>query len=474
MYICLLTIGIYFSVIIALGYFTRRIGLSFKDYIIANRSIHEIIAGISHVSAEISIGTFTVVASMIYTIGLSRLWIDLGFFVFGILSWQFLAKRLRAQTEANNAITIPQYLANRFGSDTIGIIASGIIIFFTTTYIGANMLGLIKVISRIIDIKPEVIGFSVFSTTTLYTIVGGFRSTCYTNVLQGTVMILAALLLPLSLFLQFGTEPLTEFFRKSGAGGPASINIGQALLYFSFASAIFGTPHTITKFLSIRSCGSISTARNTSIALNALIYCGIAVSAIYAIKLLPSSTDSEMLLFYLSKMFSNPLVESIIVLAMIAAVMSTIDAQLVLSASCMVNDVYRYFRPNQNDIHLISVARLANVIIGMLALLVSLIFSKSVGTLAIFSLTGLGSSIGPVILFSLYTKARSKFPVLLGLVSGATATILFTILNTSDIHYNMLPSLSITIVVILASYYMTVYKRKHNNPNNRTYTLDAL
>lgn len=460
MFTSFLFIGVYFLCIFSIGFSSRKVRSSFKEYILANRSVHEIIIGISHISSEISIGTFTVVASMIYTIGLSRLWVDLGFFAFNILSWQLIAKRLRVQSEANgDALTIPQYLTNEFNSKTVGILASAIITFFTTTYIGANMLGLNKLLSKLTGLDPLIVSIPVLFMTLMYTM-GGFRSTSHVNVIQGMIMVLAACILPFSLFTKFGMEPLTTFFERSVQDNVASFSIPQALLYFSFASAMFGTPHTITKFLAINSPKKLNTARNTSVILNVVIYIGIAISAVYGIKILPSVKDPEMLLFYLGQTFSNPFSNSMMVLAMVAAVMSTMDAQLMLSSSCVVNDIYRHFARRKDDTHLIFVTKFVTTLVGITALLLSLTFNQSVGKLAIFSLTGLGASVGPVILFTLYAQIKNKIPALLGLTSGATATILLTIFNTSDIHYAMLPSLCVAVAVMaISSYITTRFKR---------------
>ncbi|ABD46006.1 sodium:solute symporter family transporter [Neorickettsia sennetsu] len=466
-YTHLLVVGLYLLCIFLFGFVRKRVSASFKEYILANRSVHEIITGISHVSSEISVGTFTVVASMIYTTGFSRLWVDLGFFVFSILSWRLLAGRLRVQSEeSKDALTIPQYLANKFDSKTVGIFASLIITLFTTTYIGANMLGLTKVLSKVVSLESNLVAVAVLIVTLLYTTVGGFRSASHVNVLQGAIMLLATCILPLSLLIKFGLEPLTTFLKQSGSSAVGHLDITQAVFYFSFASVMFGTPHTIGKFLAIKSPDKLNTARNTSIIINIIIYLGIAISAVYGRKLLPSMKDTEMLLLNLSEMFTSPLYGSMIIIAILAAVMSTIDAQLISSASCIANDIYRHITSNRNDIHLIFATKLMIIFVGALALSISLIFNQSVGKLAIFSLTGLGASIGPVILFSLYTKTRNKIPALLGLTSGTTATILLTIFNTSDIHYNMLPALCITAVVMLASSCITGRTVKCVESNN--------
>ncbi|KYH12707.1 sodium:solute symporter family transporter [Neorickettsia sp. 179522] len=451
-YTHLLAVGLYFLCIFFFGFVRKRVGASFKEYILANRSVHEIITGISHVSSEISVGTFTVVASMIYTIGLSRLWVDLGFFVFSILSWRILAGRLRVQSEeSKDALTIPQYLANKFDSKAVGVLASLIITLFTVTYIGANMLGLTKVLSKVVSLESNLVALAVLIVTLFYTTIGGFRSASHVNVLQGAIMVLATCILPFSLLAKFGLEPLTIFLKQSGSNEISHSDITQAIFYFSFASVMFGTPHTIGKFLAIKSPDKLSIARNTSIIINIIIYLGITISAVYGRKLLPSIKDTEMLLLNLSEVFTSPLYSSMIIIAILAAVMSTIDAQLISSASCIANDIYRHITRNRSDTHLILATKLMTILVGALALLISLIFNQSVGKLAIFSLTGLGASIGPVMLFTLYTKTRNKMPALLGLTSGTTATILLTIFNTSDIHYNMLPALCIAAATILAS-----------------------
>lgn len=440
---------LYLLLMLFLGFIGHKKSDSFSSYVLANRSLGPFVIGFSYLASEFSVGTFTVAVSMIYKSGMARIWIDVGFFIFTILCWQLIAKGLRLYSESTgNSLTIPQYLSNRFNSNLVGIIASLVITFFTTIYIAANLLGFSKVMSNVLDL-PEFVSYGLgFLVILAYVMIGGFKAACFTDIAQGMIMLLASIILPVVLTYELGADQLLVALNSKSHPTMSNDLIG-GLLYLGFGACLFGLPHTITKFMAIDSPKNISKARNISIVLNVLMYAGIAISAIYSIVIFNKVNDPELILFQLSKLFLHPILGGIVLTAIIAAMMSTVDSQLALCSSCLTNDIYRKFSRNQSDIHLIKVARIFTVIISAVALIISFCYNQSVLKLAIFSVTGLGTSLGPIILASLYMKNATAASAISGVLSGTFLTILFSVFSvTSDAHYNLLPIFCISSVAI--------------------------
>jgi sodium/proline symporter len=440
-----------------LGFASYKKADNFSTYVLGNRSISAIVIGFSYLASEVSVGTFTVAVSMIYKSGLTRIWIDIGFFIFTILCWQLIAKRLRFYSEnMGNSLTIPQYLSNRFENDLVGVISSLVITFFITIYIAANLLGFAKVMSNIFEL-PNYISYGTgFLIILIYVVIGGFKATCFTDVAQGIIMLIASIILPIVLTYKLGADQLLVAFNAKSQM-IMNTDFTNGLLYLGFGACLFGSPHTITRFMAISSSEQIKKARNISIILNVVMYTGIAISAMYSIVVFNQVNDSEVILFQLSKMFLHPILGALVITAIIAAMMSTVDSQLILCSSCLTNDIYKKLTKNHSDKHLIKVARIFTVLISIVALIISFYYNQSVLKLGIFALTGLGSSLGPIIIVSLYGKKISASSAIFSILSGAILTIVYSVLIvTKDLHHNLLPIFCVsTSMIFIISYFST-------------------
>lgn len=464
----LIIIALYFLLMLILGFLSYKKEEGFAYYILGNRSLSAFVIGVSYLSSEISVGTFTVAASMIYKTGLTRIWIDFSFLICTILCWQLIARRLRFYSEKlGDALTIPQYLTNRFESNIIGILATLIIVFFTSIYIAANLLGFAKIAGYIFELPPFLSYGLSFLIIIIYVVAGGFKATCFTDVAQGIIMLLAPLILAISLTFKLGASSLhTALIIRASIGNMPIINslsndLTQVIFYLGFGMCLFGAPHTITRFMAIRSVGDIKHARNISIILNIIMYISIAVSALYSIVVFDSVKDPEVILFQLSKLFLHPLLGGLIVAATIAAMMSTVDSQLMLCSSCLTNDIYKKFKKKPvSDNKLINITRVFTVMISLLALIIGAFYGQSVLRLAIFALTGLGTSLGPILIISLYNKKVSSRAAILGISTGALLTFLSLSWNhVIDPHYNLLPIFLISGIVIIG---FSFYEQRNN------------
>jgi sodium/proline symporter len=469
---CLAIVAIYCVVMLSIGFFEGRKQSSFTEYILGNRSFGPFVIGMSYLSSEISVGTFTVAVSMIYKSGFSRIWIDAGLLLFTILCWNLVAKRLRLYSENfGNSLTIPQYFSHRFKSNAIGVISALVITFFLTFYIAANLLGFVKVMTNMLAIPKVASYFIGFLITVIYVTAGGFRAACLTDVVQGLMMLFASLILPISLAFKFGLTPLlgaVDIHTQASMINDGNGDLMNALLYFGFGLFLFGSPHTVTKFMAIKSHLHIKSARNISIFLNLVMYAGLVIAALYAVTAMSGIKDSEVVLFELSKSFLHPVISGIVVSAMVAAMMSTVDSQIILCSSCLVNDVYKNYTKNHSDRHLINVSRMLTVAVSSVALLLSVLLDQSVLKLGIFALTGLGSSIGPVMLISLYKSNVDSISALCGILSGFTLTILFFLfVQVHDAHHILLPAFCVSTAVMLAcSFLLGKNKKGMSNKNS--------
>ena len=452
----------YCILMLALGCFANKNSGSFAEYILGGRSFGPIIIGISCIASDVSVGTFTVVMSMIYKFGASRMWMDVSFFVFTVLCWKLISKKLRVlSAKLDNAVTIPQYFARRFNDATVGFISAIIIVFFLTFYIASNFLGFAKVMHDTLNVPVTTSYLCVFLITVTYVTMGGFRATCITDILQGLIMIAVSVILPAILAFKLGIEPLLDAISMRPQTSSANVNqqeLLRTLIYLSFGLCTFGNVNLMTKFMAAKSYQSLNQARNISVSMHLLMYIGLATSAFYAVSVLDYAKDSEVILFQLSKAFLNPALNAMVVCAMIAAMMSTVDSLLIICSGCITSDIYCRFAKYKNSAHLVRVTRVMTVLVSVIALLASVFFSKSVLKLAILAVAGLGSSIGPLMLFSIYKNSVSSLSAKLGLICPAMLVLCsFLFFDLKDPHYIFLPSFLLSLLVILVSEYKSLY-----------------
>jgi len=436
----LVTFIIYLVGMLAIGISFYRVTNNLSDYVLGGRSLGPGVAALSAGASDMSGWLLLGLPGAAYVGGFSAAWICIGLSIGAYLNWQFVAKRLRVYTEVSrDSITIPDYLENRFRDDSklLRVISAFVILLFFTFYASSGMVAGGKLFENSFNMDYHtalIIGGVVIVS---YTFLGGFLAVSWTDFIQGILMFLALIIVPIVAMFEMGGWD--ETVQRVGKLNIDNLDIfaGQtvAAIVSSLAWGLgyFGQPHIITRFMAMKSTKDIPLARLIGmtwmvLGLFGAIFTGFIGFAYFADAPL---VDSETVFMNLSTILFNEWVAGILLAAILSAIMSTIDSQLLVSSSAVAEDFYKaIFRKNASDKELVWVGRLSVVAIAIIALLLAVDQNSSVLDLVSYAWGGFGAAFGPVILFSLFWKRTNRWGALAGMIVGAATVVIWKILST--------------------------------------------
>lgn len=470
----IIAIGIYFSVMLAIGWYAFRKTHSFDGYMLAERGLSPSVAALSANAADMSGWLLMGLPGAIYVSGLSEAWIAIGLTIGAWLNWRFVAPRLRAYTEiAEDSITIPSFLSNRLGRDArpLRIAAALVILVFFTFYVSSGMVAAGKFFENSFSI-PYIAGMLIVAAVTLlYTAFGGFLGATLTDVAQGLLMLAALIGVPIAAVISLGgPEASTSAITSVN---PEALNLFHGVLDSPVAWIIgvistsawglgyFGQPHIIVRFMALRSSKEATVARRISLAWMVATALGAIFTALIAIGFIgtnPSLTleDPETVFLAMSRIFLHPLVAGFVLAAVLAAIMSTMSSQLVVCSSALIEDLLaltgRIWSPQKK----LRLGRIGVLIIACVAMMLALDQDNAILRLVAFAWAGFGASFGPLILLSLYWKPLNATGAFAGLVSGAVITYVWGSVDTlSNAMYEIVPGflLNLCVAIVVSKMY---------------------
>ncbi|WP_175615907.1 sodium/proline symporter PutP [Piscibacillus halophilus] len=471
----LVTFIIYIVGMLVLGLVGYRLTSNLSDYFLGGRKLGPAVAALSAGASDMSSWLILGLPGAIYIAGLAEAWIAVGLTIGAYLNWQFVAKRLRIYTEvSNNAITIPDFFEQRFrdNSRSLRIASAAVILLFFTFYTASGLVGGAKLFSSSFGLSTTsalIIGSIVIIG---YTFLGGFIAVSWTDFIQGLLMFLALIVLPFLAFQNAGgwnetinvVGNLTDGEHLQMIQGVGTIGIISSL---AWGLGYFGQPHILARFMALRSSKDVPTARFIGmtwmvLSLFGAIFVGIAgyaylatadVSAELAergIEMLGGVLeDQETVFLALTQLLTHPIVAGILLAAILAAIMSTVDSQLLVSSSAVAEDFYKGFiRKNASNKELVWVARLSVVVIALLALLIATVNESLVLELVAYAWAGFGAAFGPIILLSLFWKRMTRNGALFGIITGAVTVVVWAEFVPSDL-YELVPGFILAALVAI-------------------------
>lgn len=432
----IITYVIYFAIILAIGFVASRATKNLSDYVLGGRSLSGPIAALGAGASDMSSWLLLALPGAVFLYGVSEIWLPIGLSLGAYINWVFIAKRLRVYTEiANDSLTIPAYLENRF-HDTSGIlraITALTILFFFTFYASAGFVGGAILFQSTFDLSYTSAMWISASFLIIYTSVGGFLAVNWVDFLQGTLMLVALIAVPLVTLNQLG-------------GWDATINSMQTLSinYDKFTSnisgieiasllawglAYFGQPHILVRFMAARNKNVIPLARRICmswmlLAMLAAIATGLIGSLYFTVDPNRTLLNPETVFISLAKLLFHPWLIGILMAAVLSAIMSTLAAQLLASSSALTEDIYhRFGRRNASQKELVWMSRLTVVLIALAAIVIAYNPSSTILKMVEYAWGGLGASFGAVIVFSLFWPRMTRNGAIAGIVFGAVGII---------------------------------------------------
>ncbi|VEJ59063.1 sodium/proline symporter PutP [Arachnia propionica] len=460
---------IYFVAMIVIGLWAYQRTDDMDDYMLAGRNLGPLSTALSAGASDMSGWLLMGLPGAFYLSGMSTMWLPIGLTVGAWLNWKYTAPRLRTYTEvADNSLTIPTFLSARLhdGSRLIQIGAGVIILVFFTFYVSSGMVAGGRFFEASFGVDYRLGMVLVAGITVLYTLVGGFLAVAYTDVVQGLMMVTALVAVPVAgLFRLGGPDSLISTINELDPGTWALWGASTSLMGIVSAAAwglgYFGQPHIIVRFMALETPQQAKAGRRIGIGWMALACLGAAATALVGIATYRRDTgqlpNPETVFIALGQLLFHPLVAGFMLAAILAAIMSTISSQLLVSSSALVEDLYHAFnRRELGEKRSVLLGRVAVMIVSVVAALMAWQADDSILKLVSFAWAGFGASFGPVVLLALFWRRLTRWGALAGMTTGAVVAAVWANLPGGIFDlYELLPgfvaNLIVTIVVSLST-----------------------
>ena len=444
----LIALGSYFLLMLMIGLYAYRQSTSnLSDYMLGGRRLHPAVGALSAGASDMSGWMLMGLPGAIYVSGFGAGWIAVGLILGAYCNYRFVAPRLRVYTEvADDSITLPDFFENRFEdhSHSLRLISALVIIIFFTLYTSAGIVAGGKLFEASFGIEYQLGLFITAGVVLAYTVIGGFLAVSLTDFVQGILMFLALILVPLvALFMLEGIEAVSDQILAAPPAlpdGPARsgfFSLTDGLTALSFISLMawglgyFGQPHILVRFMAIRSVKDMATARWIGMSWMSVTLIGAVLVGFVGVAYVQQTgaqsqlSDPETIFVLLSQSLFHPFVSGILLAAILAAIMSTISSQLLVASSSLTEDLYKTFlRRAASQKELVLIGRLATILVCALAIVLAFDRSSNILSLVSNAWAGFGAAFGPIILLSLFWRGLTREGAIAGMVSGAL-TVLF-------------------------------------------------
>jgi sodium/proline symporter len=435
------TIVVYMGVCLALGFIAYRRTTNLADYILGGRSLGSWVTAFSAQASDMSGWLLMGLPGLAYLAGFDAVWLVTGLVLGTYLNWKFIAAPLRVRTEQlGDALTMPDYFERRFDdrSRILRTITAAFILVFFTFYASSGFVATGRLFESLFGMHYHDAMFWGSVVMLAYTFFGGFLAVSWSDVLQGTLMFLALVLVAVvGVGLAGGAGELLATLEARdpalldpfvGDGGQALGAIGIVSL-LAWGLGYPGQPHILARFMAIRSADEMPTARTVAmwwvvVVLLAAVVVGLAGAAILDPPL--QGPDTEKVFILMSTTLLHPVLAGICLSGILAAIMSTASAQLLVASSAFAQDFYRgLFRRDPGRVELLWVGRGAVLVIALLAYLLALNPENKVLDLVAWAWAGFGAAFGPAIVLSLYWSRMTRNGALAGMLTGGLTVILW-------------------------------------------------
>ena len=453
--VLVLTIGIIFFLR------TRKDGDSEKQYFLGGRQMGPWVTALSAQASDMSAWLLMGLPGSVLAFGLGKAWIGIGLAIGTALNWIFVAKRLRKFSKAaNDSITLPEYLQNRFLAKTpvLSILTAIVFLVSFTIYVASGFVaGTTVFVSLVPGLTRETAMIIFAAVILLYTFLGGFKAVSWTDFFQGTLMFIALLAVPIVCVLVEDLDPtavntvytnLNDGTEYAFVPNVFSASWQDIISGLAWGLGYFGMPHILVRFMAIRKPSEIKKSATiaiiwVTISLAASLIIAYLGRMIVAGELLPDGLQATVFI-HLARRFFPPFLSGILLAAIIAASMSTADSQLLVASSSFTNDIYKpLIRKNASDKELVWVARGVVAVVAIIAYFLA--SARGEGAQAIMDMVenawGLfGSAFGPVVLLSVFWKRFNYWGAVAGVVGGAVTDILwYNLLSSTTGVYELFP-----------------------------------
>ncbi len=426
---------LYFALMLGIGFYAwRKATDTAEGYVLGGRNLHPAVAALSAGASDMSGWLLLGLPGALYISGLIEAWIGVGLFIGALVNWIVVAPRLREQTERyDNSLTIPEFLSNRFPTKaiTLRVVSAVIIVAFFSVYTASGLVGGGKLFASAFDGSYMTGVILTLGVVLIYTVFGGFLAVSLTDFVQGCIMMLALIIMPIVILTTgqgAGVDQAAE--RLATEVDPNYLSMTHGLTILGLISTLawglgyFGQPHIIVRFMAVRSVKEVGTARNIAMLWMAIAMIGAIGVGIFGRTYIERNgltlEDPETIFIVLSELLFHPLITGFLFAALLAAIMSTVSSQLLVSSSSLTEDFYKvFFRREATDMELVNVGRLSVALVGVVAILIASDPDSNVLGLVSNAWAGFGAAFGPLMILSLTWSRMTGAGAVAGLIAGA-------------------------------------------------------
>lgn len=456
----------YSVLMLYIGFYFFKKNKSTEDYFLGSRSLGPVVSALSAGASDMSGWLLMGLPGALYVSGFIESYIAIGLTIGATLNWAFVAKRLRIYTSVvANSITIPDYFETRFDDDRhiLRVVCAVVILVFFTFYVSSGLVSGAKLFESTFGLRYEY----ALTTGTLiivaYTFLGGYKAVCWTDLIQGLLMMGALVVVPCVMLYHLGG--FGEAMQIVREIKPNALSMGEGASAVGIISALawglgyFGQPHILVRFMSIRSTKEIPLATIIGIswmAISLLGACFIGVLGIaYVYKFDLSLNDPEKIFIVMSQLLFNPWIAGILLSAILAAVMSTASSQLLVSSSTIAEDFYkRIFHKEASSKMVMNLGRAGVLAVALIAFVISTDKDSSILSIVAYAWAGFGASFGSVMIFSLFWGRMTRLGAISGMITGAVVVVAYKNIFAEmlDFHiYEIIPGFvcaSVAIIIV--------------------------
>ena len=490
--VILIAFAAYLVLMIVIGAIYMKNTNNSEDYFLGGRGLSGWVAALSAQASDMSGWLLMGLPGTVYALGTGQSWIAIGLFLGTVCNWVFISSRLRKYTiKANNSLTLPAYFENRFRDKkrVLLLVSSIVIVIFFLVYTASALSAGGKLFNSVFGVDYHV-ALAIGATVILiYTFMGGFMAVCVTDFIQGSLMLVGLLIVPIAAYFMVGSDQVKPILDQSGVVGGASAYLSlfqngdrpytavEIISQLAWGLGYCGMPHILTRFMAVKNQKELRKSRVIAIIwVTISLAAAVAIGVIGRVYLFPTilGTDGNasaesVFIEMITKMFTKdtnlPFIGGIFLCGILAAIMSTADSQLLVASSSFTADLYKpFFRKGASEKETLLVGRVLVLVLSLIAFAIA--NSKGSGAQAIMDMVenawgAFGSSFGPTILLSLFWKRFNYKGAVAGVVSGFVVDLgwLLTGLTASTGVYEIVPGF---IVSFLAAYLVARFTEAPN------------
>jgi sodium/proline symporter len=453
----------YGLMLVGIALWSRRTSRTVAGYYLADKQLPSWVIAFSTNATGESAWLLLGLTGMGYAVGFHALWVVLGEVLGVALGWTLVARPFKEYTDRYAAITVPDYLEQRFRDRThaFRLISAAIIISMVTAYTAAQLTATGKAFHGFIGTTYEagvVLGAVIIL---FYTTVGGFKAVAYSDLLQGVLMFLGLLAMPLVGFAAAGgwsavmdtlaaQDP--SLLRPMGSYGVGLPGVVSAAGFVAVGLAFLGAPQLLVRWMSARDHRQIVDGGLIAVICIIVFDLGAVFTGVAGRALFPGLADPEAILPVMTSGLLPAMFVGIFLVIVLAASMSTVDSLLILVSSAVARDVVqKVFRPGMDGRRVALLGRLVTIAIGAGATAFALGQVRVVFWFVLFAWSGLASAFTPVVLLSLFWKRTTRAGAIAGMLAGFLAAILWVVLFKAAALelYEMIPGFAAGFLVTI-------------------------